>query len=54
MLSLLEGVGLTEDPSLAKVVPYLRAASTLSGGGHALSSEVQRVRLVLGLQHAGA
>ncbi len=54
VLTLLEGIGLTEDPTLAKVVPYLRAASTLSGGGHALNPEVQRFRLVLGLQHAGA
>ncbi|HEY4996807.1 MAG TPA: hypothetical protein VII03_02355, partial [Solirubrobacteraceae bacterium] len=53
VLTLLEGIGLTEDPSLAKVVPYLRAASTLAGGGRVLSPGVQRFRLVLGLQHAG-
>ncbi len=54
LLSLLEGVGLTEDPSLSKVVPYLRALTTLSGGGHSLGGEIQRYRLVVGLQGAGA
>ena len=49
LLSLLEGVGLTEDPSLAEFLPYLRAASTLAGGGRALGGEVERFRLVLGL-----
>jgi hypothetical protein len=50
LLSLLEGVGLTEDPSFSKFVPYLRSLTTLSGGGHDLGGEVQRFRLVLGLQ----
>jgi len=50
LVSLLEGVGLTEDPSISKFVPYLRAVSTLAGGGHELGGEVQRFRLVLGLQ----
>jgi len=50
LVSLLEGVGLTEDPSISKFVPYLRAVSTLAGGGHDLGGEVQRFRLVLGLQ----
>ncbi len=53
LLSLLEGVGLTEDPSLAAFLPYLRAASTLAGGGHSLGGEVERFRLVLGLHPAG-
>ena len=52
VLTLLEGIGLTEDPTISKFVPYLRAASTLSGGGRELSGEVQRFRLVLGLAHA--
>jgi len=53
-LSLVEAVGLIEDQSIAKFVPYLRAATTLVGGGHELNSEVQRFRLVLGLQPAAA
>ena len=52
MLSLLEGAGLTEGSSFSKVVPYLRALSTLSGGGHDLGGEVHRFRLVFGLQSA--
>ena len=51
-------LGLTEDPSISKLVPYLRAVTTLAGGGHALGGGVERFRLVLGLQqpaelHAG-
>ncbi len=53
LLTLLEGVGLTEDPSVSKFIPYLRAITTLSGGGHALGGEVQRFGLVLGLQQSG-
>ena len=53
LLSLLEGVGLTQDPTIAPLVPYLRGATTLSGGGHQLSGEIQRYRLVLGLAPAG-
>jgi Protein of unknown function (DUF3352) len=49
LLSLLEGVGLTESPSLAPVLPYLRAVSTISGGGHELGGEVERYRVVVGL-----
>ena len=52
LLSLLEGVGLTEDPAFSKFVPYLRSLTTLAGGGHDLGGEVQRFRLVLGLQTA--
>jgi hypothetical protein len=50
-LSLLEGVGLTQDPSIAPLLPYLRSATTLDGGGHELSSEMDRYKLVLGLSH---
>jgi Protein of unknown function (DUF3352) len=52
LLSLLEGVNLTEDPSISRFVPYLRSLSTLAGGGRSLGGEVQRFRLVLGLQGA--
>jgi Protein of unknown function (DUF3352) len=50
LVSLLEGLGLTESPSISKFVPYLRAATTLAGGGHNLSGEVSRFRLAFGLQ----
>jgi hypothetical protein len=52
LLSLLEGVGLGEDPTISRFVPYLRASTTLSGGGKSLGGGVQRLRLVLGLQPA--
>jgi Protein of unknown function (DUF3352) len=50
MLDLLEGLGLTESPSIAKFMPYLRSLSTLAGGGHRLGGEVERFKLALGLQ----
>jgi hypothetical protein len=52
-LTLLEGIGLSEDPSISKLVPYLRSSTTLAGGGRALGGGVDRFRLVLGLQAAG-
>ncbi len=52
-LSLFEGVGLLEAPSISKFVPYLRAFTTLAGGGRELGGEVERFRLVLGLQAPG-
>ncbi|HEX4436724.1 MAG TPA: DUF3352 domain-containing protein [Solirubrobacteraceae bacterium] len=54
LLALLEGVGLTEDPTVAPFLPYLRASSTLSGGGVALSGGVERFRVVLGLNQPAA
>ncbi len=53
LLGLLEGLGLTESPSISKFVPYLRSLSTLAGGGRDLGGEVERFKLVLGLQAAG-
>jgi hypothetical protein len=50
LLSLLEGVGLQEDPTISPVVPYLRSLTTLAAGGKVLSSGVERFRLVVGLQ----
>ncbi len=52
LLSLLEGVGLSEDPTVSKFVPYLRSSTTLSGGGKSLGSGIERLRLVLDLQPA--
>ena len=53
LLTLLESVGLTEDPSLKTVLPYLRATTTLAGGGRSLGGELERVKLVLGLKQTG-
>ena len=53
LLSLLEGVGLSEDPSIAKVVPYLRSLSTISGGGKSLGGGIERFHIVAGLQQGG-
>jgi len=52
LLSLLEGVGLSEDASISKVVPYMRSLTTLSGGAKNLGGGIERFRLVLGLQPA--
>lgn len=49
LVGLLEGVGLSEDPTISPFLPYLRAAGTLAGGGKSLSGNVQRLRLVLTL-----
>jgi uncharacterized protein DUF3352 len=53
LLSLLEGVGLSEDPTISKFVPYLRNLTTLAGGGHGASAGIERFRLVLGLRQGG-
>ena len=53
LLSLLEGVGLSEDPTIAPFVPYLRSLSTLSGGARRIGGDVERFRLVLSLQPSG-
>jgi Protein of unknown function (DUF3352) len=49
LLALIEGVGLNEDPVISKLVPYLRATSTLVGGASSSGGDVQRLRLVLSL-----
>ncbi len=50
LLGLLEGVGLSEDPTISPFVPYLRSLTTLSGGATSAGSGIERFRLVLGLQ----
>jgi hypothetical protein len=50
LLSLLEGVGLAEDPSLSNIVPLLRNVTTLAGGAHSLGGGVERIRVVLALR----
>jgi hypothetical protein len=52
-LTLLEGIGLSEDPSIVKFVPYLRSATTLAGGGREVGGGIDRFRLALGLQAGG-
>jgi hypothetical protein len=54
LLGLLEGVGLSEDPTIAPLVPYLRSLTTLSAGASSAGSGVERLRLVLGLQQQQA
>jgi hypothetical protein len=49
-LSLLETIGLDEDPSISKFIPYLRATTTLAGGGREVGGGIERFRLQLGLQ----
>jgi hypothetical protein len=53
LLSLLEGVGLNEDPTIAPFVPYLRSLTTLAGGGKSLGEDIERFRLVLTLAPSG-
>lgn len=52
LLTLLEGVGLSEDPSISKALPTLRSLTTLVGGGKNLGGGIERFRLVAGLQKA--
>jgi hypothetical protein len=53
LLTLLEGVGLSEDPSISGLLPDLRTLSTLAGGSHNLGGGIERTRIVVGLQGAG-
>jgi hypothetical protein len=53
LLSLLEGVGLSEDPSISGFVPYLRSLTSVAGGAHPLDQTVERFKLVLGLRPSG-
>lgn len=53
LLGLFEGVGLSEDPSVAPFVPYLRSLTTLSVGERSLGNGIARLRVVVGLQSAG-
>jgi hypothetical protein len=48
-LSLLEGLGLSEDPTLSPTIDELRSLSTLTGGYQPLGDGVTRLHLVLGL-----
>jgi hypothetical protein len=50
LLSLLEGAGLGEDPSIAPSLPYLRSLTTVAAGTRSLGSGADRLRLVLELR----
>jgi hypothetical protein len=52
LLSLLESAGLSEDPSISPLLPYLRTLTTVSGGSRALGGGIERLRLVLELRPA--
>ncbi len=53
LLSLLEGIGLTESPPISTLLPYLRSLTTVSGGGQDLGGEIERFRVVVGLTGSG-
>jgi hypothetical protein len=53
LLSLLEGVGLGEDPTVSPLLPYLRSLTTLAGGSKVMGAGIERSRFVLGLQKTG-
>jgi hypothetical protein len=45
-------VGLSEDPTISGLVPFLHAVSAVYGGDQSLGS-VERFKLLLGLHEAG-
>jgi hypothetical protein len=53
LVGVLEGVGLTEDASVAPLLPYLRALTTVTAGSRSLGGGAQRVRLVARLRQGG-
>jgi hypothetical protein len=50
LLGLLEGVGLTANPPISTLVPYLRAVPAVAGGGKSLGGGIDRLRVVAKLQ----
>jgi hypothetical protein len=50
LLSLLEGIGLTEDPTISPFVPYLRSITTIAGGPHRIDPTVERFKIVAALR----
>jgi hypothetical protein len=53
LLGLLEGVGLSEDPTISPFVPYLRSITTVAGGPHRIDPAIERFKLIAGLRPAG-
>jgi hypothetical protein len=52
LVSLLEGLGLTEGAGISGLTPYLHSLTTVSGGARSLGGGVERVKVVLGLAPA--
>ena len=50
LVALLEGIGLAEDPNVAKALGYLRAVGPVYGGGHSLGGGGERFKLAISLQ----
>jgi len=50
LLGLLEAAGLTEDPTIAPFVGYLRSLTTLAGGGSRPAGGVERLHITVGLR----
>jgi hypothetical protein len=53
LLGLLEAFGLTANPPISKLAPYLRAVPTIAGGGKSLGGGIDRLRIVAKLQKTG-
>jgi len=53
LVSLLEAIGLTEDATIAPLVPYLRALSSVYAGSRDLGGGAQRLRVVVDLREGG-
>jgi hypothetical protein len=50
LLSLLEGIGLTEDPTIHALVPFGRALTTVAAGTKSTGGGIRRARLVAALR----
>src|SRR5207302_4182953 len=50
LLGLLDSAGLSEDPTIAPIEPYLRLLSSVAGGSKSLGGGVERARVVLTLR----
>jgi hypothetical protein len=50
LLGLLEGVGLSEDATLAPILPLLRPLDAVYGGGRGLGGDAERFRVRIGLR----
>jgi hypothetical protein len=54
LVGLLEGIGLAESPPVSTYLPYLRALSTLAGGGSEPGGGIDRFELAFGLAESAA
>jgi len=50
LVSLVEAIGLTEDPTFGQAASSLRAITTIAAGGHTLGNGVERFKLVAELR----